>query len=151
MTLGWSRGALERLKAPAAAELGDLFTTSDTIAAQQQLERRKSPNGADGVNVATLTRLPLFCCGGMSSRSQTRDSSQSAEAATACSRCVCQVVPTSRTPSCTHWDRTALVSGETFPSVQFCLRLDRCALRHLRADSSPAPVARGYRPVFLRE
>lgn len=48
----------------------------------------------------------------MSSRSQMRDLSQFAGVATACSLCVCQAVPISQTPSCMHWDRTALASGE---------------------------------------
>lgn len=49
----------------------------------------------------------------MSSRSQTRASSQFAEVVTACSLCVCRAVPTSQTPSSTPWDRTAPASGNT--------------------------------------
>lgn len=47
----------------------------------------------------------------VNSRSQMRDSSPFVGGVTVCSLCVCRAVPTSRTPSCTPWDRTVLASG----------------------------------------
>lgn len=62
--------------------------------------------------------LKFFFLPQMSSRSQMMASSLFVEVATACSLCVCQVVPTLQTPSCTPWDRTACISGtSTFPAL----------------------------------